>query len=168
MSWCHHEITRNLFEEIIFKHKALFWECHSPYHGDAFVSCANWNVWNKDNNSLRKQFCRLCLLIWVCLMTLQWRHNERDGVLKHRCLDCLLNRLYRRRSKKTPKLRVTGLCEVNSAVTGKFHKGPVTRKMFPFDDVIMDYNLLSPWTWIYWLVKWNGTITQLIMFITQK
>ena len=46
--------------------------------------------------------------------------------------DCLLNRLFRRRSKKTSKLRITGLCAVNSP-----HKGPVTRKMFPFDDVIM-------------------------------
>ena len=40
--------------------------------------------------------------------------------------------------KKTSKLRVTGLCELNSPVTGEFpHKGPVTRRMFPFDDLIM-------------------------------
>ena len=31
---------------------------------------------------------------------LQWCHNERDGVSNHRRLDCLLNRLFRRRSKK--------------------------------------------------------------------
>ena len=44
----------------------------------------------------------------------------------------------RRRSKKTPKLRVAGLCVGNSPLTGEFqHKGPVTRKMFPFDDVTM-------------------------------
>ena len=49
----------------------------------------------------------------------------------------LLNRLIRRISKKTSKLRFTGLCEGNSPVTGEFpHKRPVTRKMFPFDDVI--------------------------------
>ena len=42
------------------------------------------------------------------------------------------------RSKKTTKLRVTGLCEGNSPVTGEFPaQSPVTRKMFPFDDVIM-------------------------------
>ena len=52
--------------------------------------------------------------------TLQWRHDERDYVSNHRCLDCLLNRLYRRRSEKTSKLRVTGLCEGNSPVTGEF------------------------------------------------
>ena len=53
-------------------------------------------------------------------MVLQWRHNERDGVSNHRRLDCPLNRLFRHRSKKTPKLRVTGLCEGNLIVTEKF------------------------------------------------
>ena len=45
--------------------------------------------------------------------------------------------VYSGRSKKT-KLRVTGLCTVNSPVTGEFPpKWSVKRKMFPFDDVIM-------------------------------
>ena len=51
---------------------------------------------------------------------LQWRHNEHDGVSNHRRLDCSLNRLFRRRSKKTSKLRITGLCEGNQPVTGGF------------------------------------------------
>ena len=50
----------------------------------------------------------------------QWRHNERNCVLNHQPHDCLLNRLFRRRSKITSKLRVTGLCEGNSPVTGEF------------------------------------------------
>ena len=53
-------------------------------------------------------------------ITLQWRHNERDGVSNRRHLDCLLNRFFRRRSRKTPKLRVTGLYGGNSPVTGEF------------------------------------------------
>ena len=52
--------------------------------------------------------------------SLQWRHNERDGVSNQRRVDGLLNRLIRRRSKKTSKLRVTGLCEGNSQVAGEF------------------------------------------------
>ena len=52
----------------------------------------------------------------VC--SLQWRHNEHNGVSNQRSLDCLLNRLFTRRSKKTPKLRVTGFCDGNSPVTG--------------------------------------------------
>ena len=54
------------------------------------------------------------------LHSLQWRHNGHDGVSNHQPLDCLLNGLFRRRSKKTAKLRVTGLCEGNSPVTGEF------------------------------------------------
>ena len=46
------------------------------------------------------------------------------------------NRLLTRKSKKTSKLRVTGPCVGNSPVNSP-HKWPVTRKMFPFDDVIM-------------------------------
>ena len=46
--------------------------------------------------------------------------------------------VYSGAGKKTSKLRVTGLCEGNSPVTANSpHKWPVTRKMFPFDDVIM-------------------------------
>ena len=56
---------------------------------------------------------------WSPLMTLQWRHNGRDSVSNHQPHDCLLNLLYRRRSKKTSILVI------------------LTRKMFPFDDVIM-------------------------------
>ena len=54
------------------------------------------------------------------ITSLQWRHNERDRVSNHQPHDCLLNRLFRCRSKKTSKLRVTGLCTGNSPVTGEF------------------------------------------------
>ena len=69
--------------------------------------------------------------------TLRWRHNGRDSVSNHQPHDCLLNRLFRRRTKKPSKLSVTGLCVGNSL--GTSYKWPVTRKMFPIDDVIMKY-----------------------------
>ena len=70
--------------------------------------------------------------------TLRWRHNDHDGGSNHQPHGCLLNRLFRLKSKKTSKLRVTGLCVGNSpGPVNSPHKGPVTRKMFPFDDVIM-------------------------------
>ena len=53
-------------------------------------------------------------------MALQWRHNERDGVSNHQPQECLRNRFFRRRSKKTSKLRVTGLFAGNSPVAGEF------------------------------------------------
>ena len=52
--------------------------------------------------------------------SLQWRHNGRNGPSNHQPHHCLLNRLFGQRSKKTSKLRVTGLCEGNSPVTGAF------------------------------------------------
>ena len=58
------------------------------------------------------------LLVYRC--ALQWRHNERDGVSNHQPHDCLLNGLFRFRSKKTSKLCVTGLCAGNSPGTGEF------------------------------------------------
>ena len=77
---------------------------------------------------------------------LDWRHNGRDSVSNHQPHDCLLNRLIRRRSKKTSKLRVTGLCAGNSLVTGEFpHKWPVTQETLPFNDVIMHLVVFSVW-----------------------
>ena len=52
--------------------------------------------------------------------SLSWRHDECHGASNHRRFDCLRNRLFRRRSEKTSKIRVTGLCEGNSSVTGEF------------------------------------------------
>ena len=53
-------------------------------------------------------------------LSLRWRHNGRKCVSNHQHLDCLLNRLFRRRWKETSKLRVTGLCAGNSPGTGQF------------------------------------------------
>ena len=70
------------------------------------------------------------LMIWWCKawhsypglfqFPLQWRHHEHNGIPNHWRLDCLLNHLSKRGSKKTPKLCVTGICEGNSPVNGEF------------------------------------------------
>ena len=44
-----------------------------------------------------------------------------DGVSNHQPHECLFNHLFRRKSKKTSKLRVIGLFVGNSPVTGEFH-----------------------------------------------
>ena len=66
-------------------------------------------IWNKGTRLLEGS-----LLLIHLYISLQWRHNESDGVSNHRRIDCLLQHLFRRRSKKTPKHRVTGF------VTGEF------------------------------------------------
>ena len=60
-----------------------------------------------------------CAAIISCI-SLLWRHNGRDGVSNHQPHDCLLKRSFRPRSKKTSKLRVTGLCVGNSPLTGQW------------------------------------------------
>ena len=75
-------------------------------------------------------------------MSWRWRHNERDSVSNQRRLDYLLNRLYMRITRKTSKLRVTGLCEGNPPVTGRFPSQRASNvEMFPFDDVFMYINV---------------------------
>ena len=76
--------------------------------------------------------------LWLQGLTLQWRNNERNGVSNHWHLDCLLNCLLMGRYKKHQSsvslacARVIHRWPVNSP-----YKGPVTRKRFSFDDVIM-------------------------------
>ena len=65
------------------------------------------------SNSVPSRDCRDMVVIELKMI-------ERDGVSNHQCLDCLLNCLFRRRSKKKSKLRITGLCEGNSPVTSEF------------------------------------------------
>ena len=83
---------------------------------------------------------RKCLDVLKCwrMFSLQRRHNERDGVSNHHTHDCLLKRLFRRRSKKTSKLRVTGLCAGNSPMTGEFPAQTASNaEKVSIDDVIM-------------------------------
>ena len=78
----------------------------------------------------------------IGLVPLLWGYNEHDGVSNHQPYDCLLNCLFRRISKKTSKLRVTGLCAGNSPVNSP-HKGPVMRKCFH----LMTSSCHRKWWW---------------------
>ena len=89
------------------------------------------------------------------LCSLKWRHNGHDSVSNHQPHDCLLNRLFSRRSKKISKLRVTGLCAGNSPETGEFPAQMVSNaEMFPFHDVIM---FLAKWpNQLKIILLWGG------------
>ena len=71
-------------------------------------------------------------------ITLQRHHNGLDSISNHQPHNCLPKRLFRRRSKKTSKLPVTGLCAGNSPETSEF---PAQRanntENVSIDDVIM-------------------------------
>ena len=81
-----------------------------------------------------RRFVRYCCILSIALypptrqmfcFPLQWRHKAGEDIPKHRCLDCLFNRLFRRRSLKHQS-------------SASLAKRPVTGKI---DDAIMhDYD----------------------------
>ena len=67
-----------------------------------------------------KDVLKTCFQDLQDINSLWWRQNGCDSVSNHQPHDCLLNRLFRHRSKKTSKLHVTGLCAGNSPGTAEF------------------------------------------------
>ena len=135
-----HAFYRRIAEGLWKCHWSL-WKCHWPWHSTIQVLLFILDERGWGYYYFKSLEYDMFLPIASFENTLQWHHNGCDCVSNHQPHDCLLNLLFRRRSKKTSKLRVTGLCAWNSLVTSP-HKGPVTRKMFPFDDVIMKSSLL--------------------------
>ena len=97
--WYDHDYMENIWRNLsdMLRNEQYTWKVNS------FLFSTNWNVMLLANNQ-----------------SLQWCHNERDGVSYHQLHDYLLDRLFRCRSRKTLKLCVTGLCVGNSPVTGEF------------------------------------------------
>ena len=91
---------------------------------DVLIAIGNWFMQRLGTHTIARHHpYHLYIWIWIWIWiyyqmtvspshsSLQWRHNERGGDLTHQPLDCLLNCLFRRRSKKTSRLRVTGFCD---------------------------------------------------------
>ena len=75
MSWCFSDVRR---KGLLSKHSNRRWS------GKPWRSC--------DISGM--EFCIIYKYLLYTFVPIQWRHNERDGFLNHRCLDCLLNRLF--------------------------------------------------------------------------
>ena len=104
-------------ESILAQVMACCLTAPSHYLNQCLLIISHHVLWHSPQTS--GQFHKKCSR-YLSLTSLQWRDNEHDGISNHQRLDCLLNPLFKRRSKKISKLRVTGLCEGNSLVTGKF------------------------------------------------
>ena len=82
-----------------------------------WLRCHNYGSWSEltkrsllyEEDSALSTY--LMNTLWLITVTSWWAHRPHD---------CFLNHLLRRRSKKTSKLRVTGLCGGNSPVSGEF------------------------------------------------
>ena len=97
---------------------------------------------------------------------LGWRHNEHDGVSNHQPHDCLINRLFKAQTKENQSsasldfVRGIHRWPVNSP-----HKGAVTRKMLPFDNVIMLYHKTPNHKRVCWVPFAVVILSAIIYFI---
>ena len=86
--------------------------------------------------------------IMLCLNhlnTFLWRHNGRDGVLNHQPHDCYST--VNSGADQTKHQRSASLAfrrEIHRWPVNSPHKWPVTPKMFPFDNVIMNLQHKEP------------------------
>ena len=141
---CHSEmLPRHMFVHMSTSSEYLHWpwRCHSMEVSSVLLSLCERNLSGSPHEEPVIQSCNVILLVGLnkllnkhlhwwwsrpipyhsCDITpLLWCHNGRDGVSNHQPHDCLLNRLFRPRSKQTSKLRVAGLCAGNSPGTGEF------------------------------------------------
>ena len=138
MAWC---LTYAL--DMSRSNKTLYWTESERKKTEDFVQCSDYELTKVTLTNELNRYARRRFFGWYldlsesqCVsLSLQWGHNERDGVSNHQPQDCLPNRLFM--PKKTSKLRVTRLCAgIHWWPTNSPHKRPVTRKMFPFDYVI--------------------------------
>ena len=98
-------------------------------------------------------------------VTLHWRHNDHDGVSNHQPHDCLLNRYSGSDQRKHQSSVLLAFGRgIHRGPVNSPHKWPVTRKMFPFDDVIMNLHdpcpstnqqaYLSMHTLLWYILSW--------------
>ena len=79
------------------------------------------------------------------LSTLLWRHNRHDGVSNHQPHECLFNRPGADQRKHESFASLAFVRVIHRRPVNSPHKWSVSRKMFPFDDVIMGS---QRWQWV--------------------
>ena len=151
-----------ILNELLNKHLSCLW-FETPWHPGHWMAQQTFSVTafnaiqsgpfrnHSSQRSISKSNATTIRCAWRIRNALQWRLHEPDGVSNHRRLDCLINRLFRRRDERKHQssaslafVRGIHRWSVNSP-----RKRPVTRKIFRFDDVIM-----VGWRPLLELVSW--------------
>ena len=132
------------FYSALYLHNAL-WTVHTGETMHCKPYFKDWQFFSECICVAATQFKYLPPITWKSFMgdtvmpvymynwtgsSLQWRHHGHDGVSTHRRLYCLLNRLFRRISKETSKLPVTGLGEGKPPVTIGFLSQKASNECF--------------------------------------
>ena len=112
---------------------------HQAHYDVTVMGCSGLSAFRKSGSSVRHRVLyysvsRICCMCWCMQGSLQWRHNEYDGVSKHQPHDCLL---YSDQRKHQSSASLAFMRGIHRWPMNFPHKRPVTRKMFPFDNVIM-------------------------------
>ena len=100
---------------------------------------------SRNSYSTSHEICTRCLWsVLLLLYSLQWRHNDHRGVSNHLNSTVCSTVFFKLTSKKTSNPALLYFTEESTANQWipLAHKGPATRKTFPWDDVIM-YDLTS-------------------------
>ena len=118
---------------------------HNHWHNIPFVSsfCSTSIYCVRYLHSIYTSLRNICIIYHLSTVrwqrqkesSLQWRHDEHDGVSNHRRLDCLLNRLFKE-TIKAPRHRALWR-EFTGDRRNSSPEGPVTWKSVSFHDVIM-------------------------------
>ena len=140
---------------IFFQVMSMIWVLFlNIYNKPCIFAAHKQGMTSPHHRQIWKTNCHFCYCLkWLAFVTCNytyhipyhWHHNERNDVSNHQPHDCLLNHLFRHRSKKTSNsaslafMRRIHQWQVNSP-----HKGTVTWKMFPFDDMIIPSLVKSP------------------------
>ena len=151
-----YSIQRNSIVErapMAFYHHAYLY----PYR---FIEEGEWCGWvirrhQSDFIKVYSRFEQPWWCAWKKGKTLQWCHNECDGVSNYRPHDCLLKHVFKAKIKANIKApRYWPLCGEFTGDRWIPHTNwPVMRKMFPFDDVIMKNTFIHTHiTWMHCMV----------------
>ena len=103
--------------KLVFNVSSEYQSCHPDDLSVSVYICVSSCLW-VDTKGFVPSLPEWCMIFFF--WPLHWLHNERDGVSNHQPHDRLRNRLFRCRSKKKTKLRVTGLGAGNWTGTGEF------------------------------------------------
>ena len=102
-----HKLGKVEMQTVFWCKSTWYWQNHKVhYHISSAV--------------IERGYCICQIPLWESNNALQWRHNEYDDVSNYQHLKCLLNHLYRHKSKKTSKRHISGLCEGNPLMTSGF------------------------------------------------
>ena len=101
----------------------------------------------------------------ISLSSLQWRHNERDGVSNHQPHDCSTVFFSGAdQSKRQSSASLAFVWGIHRWSVNSLRKGPVTRKIFPFDDVIMWYEQCGIEILVTRVTRWLTTIPNTLYY----